>query len=120
MDKGTLESLDYSKIIDKLSNYAFTKGGKELAAGLLPYDTFEEVKTALSETTTARNFLDVEGDLPFIEFVDVEPLFDKIRVLSLLTPEELLRVSDVLSTIGEIKEIGESFRDSYPDIFNIQ
>jgi len=56
MDKGTLESLDYSKIIDKLSNYAFTKGGKELAAGLLPYDTFEEVKTALSETTTARNF----------------------------------------------------------------
>ena len=117
MDKGTLESLDYSKIIDKLSNYAFTKGGKELAAGLLPYDTFEEVKTALSETTTARNFLDVEGDLPFIEFVDVEPLFDKIRVLSLLTPEELLRVSDVLSTIGEIKEIGESFRDSYPDIF---
>jgi DNA mismatch repair protein MutS2 len=117
MDKGTLESLDYTKIIDKLLNYAFTKGGKELATGLLPYDTFEEVKTALSETTTARKFLDVEGDLPFIEFVDVESLFDKIKVLSLLTPEELLRVSDVLSTIGEIKEIGESFKDPYPDIF---
>ena len=117
MDKGTLDSLDYDKIIDKLSNYVFTKGGKELAAGLLPYETFDEVKTALSETTTARKFLDVEGDLPFIEFVDVEPLFDKIKVLSLLTPEELLRVSDVLSTIGEIKEIGESFKDSYPDIF---
>ncbi|PMP82369.1 MAG: hypothetical protein C0175_03775, partial [Caldisericum exile] len=117
MREDTLKSLEYDKIINRLESLAFTKGGKELSRNLLPYDSFEESNSALKETTDAKKFLEEEGDLPFVEFVDVEPLFDKIKVLSLLTPEEILRVSDVLSTISEIKEIGESYRDAHPEVF---
>jgi len=117
MREDTLKSLEYDKIINRLESLSFTKGGKELSINLIPYESIDEVKEALKETTDAKKFLDAEGDLPFVEFVDIESLFEKIKVLSLLTPEEMLRVSDVLSAISEIKEIGDSYRDSYPEIF---
>lgn len=117
MREDTIKSLEFDKILDKLTSLAFTKGGKEFAKNLLPYDSLKEAKEALKDTTDAKRFLSAEGDLPFIEFVDIEPLFEKIKVLSLLTPEEILRVSDVLSTISEIREIGDSYKESYPEIF---
>ncbi|BAL81136.1 endonuclease MutS2 [Caldisericum exile] len=117
MREDTLKALEYDKILNKLEALSFTKGGKELSRNLLPYESFEETTVALKETTDAKKFLEKEGDLPFIEFIDVEPLFEKIKVLSLVTPEEILRVSDVLSAFSEIKEIGESYRETYPEVF---
>jgi len=117
MDKDTLTSVEFDKILERCEHLAFTNGGKSLIRTLTPYIQIEEAKEGIKETTDAKKFLQGEGDLPFVEFIDIEPLFEHIKVLSLLTPQEMLRVANVLSTISEIKEIGTSFRDEYPLIF---
>ncbi len=114
MDYETLKSLDYLKIIETLENHCITDGGKELAKNLLPFVSLEEAILNLKETTEEKHFLEREGDLPFLEFVDAEPLFEKVKVLSLLNGEELLKVASILGIIGEIREIGEAYKDNYP------
>ncbi len=117
MDKDSLRVIDFYKIIQRLEKLAITSGGKSRVMDLSPLSNVDEIRTALKETTTAKNFLQKEGDLPFSEFVDVEPLFERIRVLSLLTTYELLKISDVLSVFSEIKEIGASYSDVYPELY---
>ncbi len=117
MDNETLKTLDYLEILGWLEKRCVTSGGKELAKNLKPGNDFQETLLNLKKTSEARNFFATEGDLPFIEFVDVEPLFDRIKVLSLLTGEEILRVGSVLATIGEIKEIGNAYKEDYPQLF---
>lgn len=65
-----------------------------------------------------KKFLETEGDLPFLEFIEIEPILERIKILSLLNGEELLRVSSFLSTISEIKEIGNAYKEDYPIIFS--
>jgi len=117
MDADSLRLVEFDKILKRLEDLTFTLGGKELAKNLSPYNDLNTSKVALKETTEARNFLDSEGDLPFAEFIDIEPLIEKIKVLSLLTTQELLKISDILTVFSEIKEIGESYVDIYPEIY---
>ncbi|MGC8757155.1 MAG: endonuclease MutS2 [Caldisericaceae bacterium] len=111
MDEETLRILGYFDITDELSRLCITSGGKDFAHRLKPLETYDEALLELKETTEAKFFYDKEGDLPFVEFVDVEPILDSIRVLSIVRGEELLRIASFINTLIEIKDIGESFSD---------
>jgi DNA mismatch repair protein MutS2 len=114
MEQETLKTLEYFSILEELKNLCITKGAKEYSLNLRPFTSYEESFKDLKETTEAKLFYQEEGDLPFLEFIDIEPLFEKIRVLSLINGEELLRVATALSTFNEIKEIGEAYKNNFP------
>lgn len=118
MDNETLKALNYFEILAKLEKICVTHGGKEIATNLRPCNDFKLSLQNMKETTEALDFYAEEGDLPFIEFVDIEPLFDKVKVLSPVSGEEMLRVGAVLSTVSEIKEIGNAYKDSYHLIYS--
>lgn len=118
MEKDTLKVLDYYEILGWLKNRCITNGGKELSNKLLPYENYEDAYQNIKKTSEAKKFLETEGDLPFLEFIEIEPILERIKILSLLNGEELLRVSSFLSTISEIKEIGNAYKEDYPIIFS--
>jgi len=114
MDEETLRILGYFDIISELTQLSITKGGKDFSNRLKPYEVYDESVTNLKETTEAKFFYDKEGDLPFVEFIDIEPIIDNIRVLSIVKGEELLKIANIINTLVEIKEIGESFAEQLP------
>ena len=117
MDEQTLKAVDYFKIREELENYCVTSGAKKSALNLLPFDSIEEAVKALKETTEAKSFYEEEGDFPFIEFIGVEEILEKVKVLSLISGDELLRIQSALNTISEIKDIGEAYRNNFPLIY---
>ena len=117
MQEETIKSLDFDKIKEQLEDLCITEGGKFIARNLQPYPTIELAEKALKETTQARDFYEREGTLPFLEFVGIYPIIDKIKVLSPISGKELLKIASVLETIGEIKHMISSYKDEFPLLF---
>lgn len=113
MEQETLKTLEYLSILRDLENLCITKGAKEYSINLKPLPSFEEAFNALRETTESKLFYQEEGNLPFLEFIDIEPILEKIKVLSIVSGEELLRIATAISTLGEIKEIGEAYKNNF-------
>ena len=63
MNEKALRTLEYNKIIDKLSTLAGSTCGRELCAHLLPHSDLELIKTLQKETTDALNRLLRKGSV---------------------------------------------------------
>jgi DNA mismatch repair protein MutS2 len=114
MEKETLNTLGFDKIVTKLSELCITEGARKIAKNLNTFNSFEEARLKLKETTEVRNFYEQKGTLPFLEFMGVEQLLNRIKVLSLLSGEELLRIASVLQTISEVKDMLTSNKEEFP------
>ncbi len=118
MDKETLKTLGFDKIVSKLSEFCVTEGGRSIASRLAPFSQFEDAKLKLKETTEIRKFYEEEGALPFLEFMDVEPLLNRVKVLSVLSGDELLKIASVLDTLNEIKKLLTAKKDEFPILYS--
>ncbi len=118
MNEEIIKSLGFDKVKKQLEDLCVTESAKFMARNLLPYDSIELAERAMHETTQARDFYKQEGALPFLEFVGVYPIIDRIKVLSPLSGEELLQTASVLETIGEIKKMLSSCKDGFPLLFH--
>lgn len=114
ISKETLKTLNFDLILQQLSNFAVTDHGKELALELLPFDDYETARNALKETTEAKGFYEQYGTLPFLEFVGAESLLESVKVLKVLSGDELLRIASILNAVSETKEILRTHALEYP------
>jgi len=95
MDK-LLKTLEYNKIINKLSSYAVTKIGKEVTESLTPSFYFEEINTWLKETSEAFN-LTIKYTAPAFNAIhDIRTSLKRSEISSMLSAEELLNIADTL------------------------
>ncbi|MEA3313469.1 MAG: endonuclease MutS2 [Caldisericota bacterium] len=114
MNEEIIKSLGFDKVRKQLEDLCVTESAKFMARNLLPYDNIELAERAIHETTQGRDFYKQEGALPFLEFVGIYPIIDRIKVLSPISGEELLQTASVLETIGEIKKMLYSCKDDFP------
>ncbi len=114
MQEETIKTLGFDEVRRQLEGLCVTESAKFMARNLLPYDSIELAERAMHETTQARDFYKQEGALPFLEFVGIYPVIDRIKVLSPISGEELLRTASVLETIGEIKKMLSLCKDDFP------
>ncbi len=119
MREDTLRVLDFDKIRKDLSGFGITDGAKKIAEALSPYEEFDAALKHLGETTEARGFYEQFGTLPFTEFLGAEVLFERIKVLSLLSGEELLKVASVLETFTEIRSFLFAKKEGFPLLYSI-
>ncbi len=117
MEEETIKSVDFDKIKEQLEDFCITEGGKFIARSLLPYTTIELAEKSLKETTQARDFYEREGTLPFLEFIGIYPIIERIKVLSPVSGKELLKIASVLETIGEIKHMLSLYKNDFPLLF---
>ena len=111
MLNDVFKTLEFDKILARLSDCATSTFGKELALKLKPADDFEDVRESLSLTTEAVKIFAVSSP-PLGGFRDVRETFKKIRLGSVAEAEELL---DVLSTMYTMRQVKIFFKETELD-----
>ncbi len=106
MNEKALRTLEYNKIIQKLSELAGSSRGKELCNGLQPHHKLSDIVGIQKETTDALYRLLRKGSLSFSGIHDIRPSLMRLKVSSTLGIVELLRISSDLDATLRIKAYG--------------
>jgi DNA mismatch repair protein MutS2 len=122
MNRKALKTLEYDKIINKLTEYAASPMGKELCRNLLPSADLEEIRQMQRETSDALSRIFSKGNISFSGTRDIRGSLMRLTVGSVLNIEELLGISSVLNVVSRVKsysrkESAENMADSLDGYF---
>jgi DNA mismatch repair protein MutS2 len=97
VNEKVLHTLEYEKVLHKLSAHASTSLGKKRAEETQPIGNFEEVKRLLKATDEGYTVERLKGPAPFGGIRDITASLHRARIGGMLNPSELL---DIGNTIG--------------------
>lgn len=122
MNERALRTLEYNKIIDKLTELAGSRLGKDLCASLKPNHTLEMIKTHQRETSDALTRILKKGSLGFYGLHDIRASIKRLEIGSTLSASELLHISSLLDATLRIKTYGvkdseDMIKDSLDPMF---
>ncbi|WP_096185728.1 endonuclease MutS2 [Evansella halocellulosilytica] len=104
MNNMTFEKLQYHELKNKVKNHCVSSLGKELIEKLQPSSNIKVVRNRLNETNEARKLLDAEKHLPLTGISNITSHIKKLEKGMVLTPAELLAISDFLRGCRKIKK----------------
>lgn len=107
MNTMTLDKLQYNELKERVKNHCVSSLGKNLIDQLQPSSNMKAVKNRLNETTEARKLLDAEKHLPLTGITNISAHIEKLEKGMVLTPTELLAISDFLRGCRRIKKFME-------------
>lgn len=106
MNEKALRTLEYNKIIHRLSELAGSSGGKDLCNNLMPLHNLSDINRLQMETTDALSRLYRKGSLSFSGIHDIRSSLMRLKVESSLGAIELLRISSDLDATLKVKAYG--------------
>ena len=114
MNSKVLRVLEYTKIIDRLTEKATSEQGRRLTKTLIPMTDLEEIQKAQQETADALGRLFRKGSTSFGGNKDLGYCIKSLEVGSALSISELLRIAAFLENVSRIKGYGRKERDDIP------
>ena len=118
MNRKSLTTLEYNKIIDKLQSFAVSRDAKNKAAKLVPMTDIDKINAGLTETGDALSRLYAKGCASFSGVSDVMGSVKRLEVGSCLNAHELLQISGVLSAAKAHKTHYEETEDSLTPLYD--
>ena len=115
MNQKVLKTLEYHKIIEKLTEYAASEPGKRLCRELEPSSDFEEIVQAQAETADAAARVRQKGSVSFAGISDIGGSLKRLEIGSSLSIHELLAVSSLLTCAARAKSYGRRQESELPD-----
>ncbi|NLK28328.1 MAG: endonuclease MutS2 [Clostridiales bacterium] len=106
MNEKAIRTLEFNKIIDKLSDLAGSSYGRELCSRLLPASDLNHIIKMQKQTTDALSRIMRKGSLSFNGIHDIRPSIMRLKVGSSLSAVELLRISSDLDAVLRVKAFG--------------
>ena len=106
MNQKALKTLEYTKIIAQLTEYAHSALGKKLCESLVPSSDFEEICTWQQQTADAVNRVRLKGSVSFSGVKDVTDSLKRLEIGSSLGIPELLSLSSLLTAAARAKAYG--------------
>lgn len=103
MNSKVLKTLEYNKIIEKLTMHSSSPLGQEMCRKLTPMTDIEEIKKAQTETSDALSRLWHSGSVSFSGTRDIRATLKRLEIGSSLSIKELLDISSVLNVTLRIK-----------------
>ena len=103
MNEKALKTLEYTKIISQLTEFAGSVPGKELCKNLLPSSDLGEIQQMQKETSDALSRIYQKGSISFSGVTDVRGSLKRLEIGSILSIEELLRICRLLETCSRVK-----------------
>lgn len=103
MNKKALKTLEFDKIIDKLTALASTPLGKELCKKLEPSTDINEINHNLTETNDALAMVLKKGSISFSGTKDIRASVMRLEVGSVLSIDEILAMSSLLNVALRVK-----------------
>ena len=111
MNEKVLRTLEYTKIIDKLTEKASSEPGKRLCRELVPMTDLEQIRLAQVQTRDALSMLFAKGSTSFGGNKDVSMALRSLEIGSALSIPELLKIAGLLDNVNRIKAYGRTVRD---------
>ena len=111
MNQKALKTLEYTKIIAQLEEFAASEPGKKLCRELVPSTSLEEIRTWQAHTTDAVSRIRMKGSLSFAGTKDVGGSLKRLDIGSSLNTPELLALSSLLTAAARAKAYGRHESD---------
>lgn len=124
MNKKSLKTLEYNKIIDMVTEYATCEGGKALLKQLLPMDDINEINQSLCQTNDAMSRIYAKGSISFSGTKDIGISLKRLEVGGNLSITELLAISSTLNAVTRVKNFSrrdndDTSTDSLDEMFDL-
>lgn len=103
MNKKVLKTLEYNKIIDRLSDCACSELGKEKCRKLEPISDLNKIKKLQKETADALSLVWQKGSVSFSGLYDISASLKRLEIGSALGAGELLKISSLLKIALRVK-----------------
>ena len=115
MNTKVLITLEYTKIIDLLTEKADSEPGKKLCRDLVPSTDLSAIRTAQRETKDALARLFRIGGTSFGSNRDLGFSIRSLEIGSSLSMSELLKLASFLDNVSRIKTYGKKEREDLPN-----
>ena len=115
MNTKVLTTLEYTKIIDLLTEKADSEPGKKLCRELVPSTDLSAIRTAQQETKDALARLFRIGSTSFGSNRDLGFSIRSLEIGSSLSMSELLKLASFLDNVNRIKTYGKKEREDLPN-----
>ena len=115
MNTKVLTTLEYTKIIDLLTEKADSEPGKKLCRELVPSTDLSAIRTAQRETKDALARLFRIGSTSFGSNRDLGFSIRSLEIGSSLSMSELLKLASFLDNVSRIKTYGKKEREDLPN-----
>ena len=106
MNQKVLKTLEFYKIIEKLTECAHSEPGKKLCRELVPSSDFDEVVQSQTETADAAARIWQKGNLSFAGVSDIGDSLKRLEIGGSLSAHELLSISGLLTCAARAKNYG--------------
>ena len=114
MNQKALVSLEYPKIIEKLTEKASSPMGKELCRNLTPSTDIEQIRLMQTQTKDALTRLFQKGSVSFGSVKDVRGSLKRLEIGSTLGIVEILAVCALLENTSRVKAYSRKDRNDAP------
>ncbi|MCI9175606.1 MAG: endonuclease MutS2 [Lachnospiraceae bacterium] len=123
MNKKALQTLEYHKIINMLTECATSASGKSLCQNLTPSVSLEEIQLAQQQTSDALTRIYQKGSLSFSGIHNIGASLKRLEVGGALSIGEFLKIASLLEVAKRAKSYARSERedtkaDSLDDYFS--
>lgn len=115
MNTKVLTTLEYTKIIDLLTEKADSEPGKKLCRELVPSTDLSAIRTAQRETKDALARLFRIGSTSFGSNRDLGFSIRSLEIGSSLSMSELLKLASFLDNVNRIKTYGKKEHEDLPN-----
>ena len=112
MNEKVLHTLEYNKILDQLTEYAFSADAKSRCQKLRPITDRAQIEQLQQQTSDALNRLFKYGSLSFSGVTDIRDSLKRLEIGGALSAIELLRVCSLLESAKRAKAFARSQDDS--------
>lgn len=105
MNEKALRTLEYTKIIERLTELAGSSIGKELCRNLKPSSNLAEIEAAQKQTSDALSRIYQRGSISFSGVQDVRGSLKRLEIGGSLSALELLRIAKLLETTSRVNPL---------------
>ena len=112
MNEKVLHTLEYNKILDQLTEYAFSADAKSRCQKLRPITDRAQIEQLQQQTSDALSRLFKYGSLSFSGVTDIRDSLKRLEIDGALSAIELLRVCSLLESAKRAKAFARSQDDN--------
>ncbi len=114
MNSKVLKTLEFDKILQKLSGFASSDAGIALCRDLTPITNIEEIKTSQIQTTDAVNRLRKKRGPNYNGLKDIRPSVKRLDIGAVLSCADLIDISSLLDVALSVKTFLNPESDEAP------
>ena len=107
MNPKTYKTLEYTKIIERLTDLASSPLGREMCEKLEPSIDLDEIRLLQKQTSDALSRLWKKGAVSFSGTRDIRGSLKRLEIGSTLSAREILDISSVLNVALRIKPLAK-------------